>query len=114
VPQEILEVKECFASGSSHRNFRNFIRRLPDNCPAVVKGDFPKLCSDGSHQSRPGKTVAHSDLAELFNEWSWAAGILAKRGGVCGVESSSRLFAGSVILANMAKAPGEIVFGDEI
>ena len=108
-----LEIKSCFASGCMHRDFRNFIRRLPDGCGAGITGHFPVLCNDGSHQSRPGREVAHGDLTELFNEWVWASGVLAKKNGFCTVETCNKLFIDSVILANMAKHPEQIVFGDE-
>lgn len=112
-PAEVLQLKGCFASGAAHREFRSFIRRMPENIIAGVQGDFPVICTDGSHHSRPGREVAHGDLAEIFKEWVWASGVLAKRGGACVMHSGNELFAGSVILKNLAAALPQTTFGGE-
>ena len=102
----------CFAAPAAHRSFRSFIRHLPENKIAVMQGDFPVFCDDGSHLSRPGRKISHGDLAEVFNEWVWASGVMAKRGGACVMQSSSSNFAGSVIVEQMSKALQETFFGD--
>jgi len=113
-PAEELRWSGCFAAGAAHREFRNFIRRVPADKIAGMRGDFPVICTDGSHQSRPGKAVAHGDLAEIFKEWVWASGVLAKRGGACVMHSGNELFAGSVILENMAAVLPQTTFGGEL
>ncbi len=109
---EKLTLPGCFAASQAHRNFRNFIRRLPENSLAVTEGDFPVFCNEGAHQSRQGRSVAHGDLAEVFNEWVWGSGVTAKRGGACVMHSVNGKFAGSVILEQMAKTLPETFFGD--
>ena len=105
-------ISGCFAAPAAHRSFRSFIRHLPENKNAVMQGDFPVFCDDGSHLSRQGRKIAHGDLAEVFNEWVWASGVMAKRGGACVMQSRSRDSAGSVIVEQMSKALQKTFFGD--
>ena len=79
-------------------------------------GDLPAKLQQFFHRalhlSRPGRKISHGDLAEVFNEWVWASGVMAKRGGACVMQSSSSNFAGSVIVEQMSKALQETFFGD--
>lgn len=107
-----VELSGCFAAGAAHRNFRSFIRRMPAKSVAAAEGDFPVFCTDGSHHNRQGKTIAHGDMAEIFNEWVWASGVLAKRGGACIMQSRNKLFAGSIIAGQMSKVLQQTFFGE--
>ena len=62
-----------------------------------------------------GKAVqaAVGDLAAVFDDWVWAAGHLAGRGGRCVMQSENERFAGSVLLTDLASPPEITVFGDE-
>ena len=108
-----LPVKGCFAAPSAHRAVREFVRKLPAGTMAEIGGDFPHFCADGGHEARPGRTLEHGDLAEVFDEWVWAAGTLARSGGHCVMHSDNARFAGSVILTALASLPGETIFDED-
>ena len=108
-----LSVRGCFAAPSAHRAVREFVRKLPAGTAAEIRGDFPHFCADGGHEARPGRTLEHGDLAEVFDEWVWAAGTLAKSGGSCVMHSDNARFAGSVILTALASHPGETIFDED-
>ena len=107
-----LSVKGCFAAPAAHRAVREFVRKLPAGTAAEIRGDFPHFCADGGHEARPGRTLEHGDLAEVFDEWVWAAGALAGSGGSCVMRTDNARFAGSIILTALASHPGETIFDE--
>lgn len=95
---EKLALTDCFAKPSSHRELRAFVRKQDPGSKVLLQGDFPQICSDGSHLSRFGRECIHGDLGEVFNEWLWANGVMQKKGGFFAAESRNKLFESSVIL----------------
>ena len=93
----------CFAAPAQHREFRSFVRRVPAGEDAVLAASGEMCCFDGSHISRPGKQVQHGMLGELFGEYIWASGVLAKEGGRFAVRLQAEPFADSVIAGNLGR-----------
>lgn len=99
----------CFAAPALHREFRNFVRKsTAKDLHLQLDGKF--CCTDGSHISRPGRAVAHGMLGEVFDDYIWASGIAAKRGGSFTAQVSAPELVNSVICANLARPAGILEF----
>lgn len=106
----VLESNGCFATPASHRDLRNFIRKTSGKA-ALLKVSAPLFCEDGSHISRPGKKVCHGSLGELFDEYIWAASVMARKDGNFVIDCNIPEIPGSVIAGNLGIVP-EIIEED--
>ena len=107
----VLESNGCFASPASHRDLRNFIRKTSGKA-ALLKASAPFFCNDGSHIARPGKTISHGSLGELFDEYIWAASVMARKEGNFVIDCRIPEISGSVIAGNLGIVP-ELIEEDE-
>lgn len=109
---EKLALEGCFAAPAMHREFRNFIRKSPaKDLHLTLCGKVQ--CCDGSHISRPGKKVSHGMLGEVFDDYIWANGVTAKRGGGFSAEISADGLENSVICNNLRNPAAPLEFVEE-
>ncbi len=113
-PMQELSLNGCLAKPASHRELRAFVRKQSPESKVLLRGDFPQICSDGSHLSRFGKECIHGDLGEVFNEWLWANGVLQRKGGSFIAKSQNGLFDSSVILNILQNPALPLSFPEEL
>ena len=99
----------CFASPAGHRDFRNFIRKLAPGTNAVLEVTGQWCCTQGNHVSRPGRTVQHGMLGELFDEYIWGNSIMARKGGSLRINAAVSAMEDSIICRNLQNIPAELI-----
>lgn len=104
VPDAVWESCGCFAAPANHRKFREFIRKTTGKA-ALLESVSKAVCEDGAHISRPGKKVAHGMLGEIFDDYIWANGAMARKDGVFAVKCRIPELAESLIAANLGAVP---------
>lgn len=107
-------VTGCQVNPAARRDVRKKVRSGRGNM--LMTGISPRICAEGSHVEKPGKTgYDHFDLAEYVSFRLWANRQLMKNGGSLVMQpEKENIFINTAAVQNLSSVPRPLEFCSEV